>query len=188
MQSGLPKDHPNTLLCMNTLGSLYANTGKLDLAEPLFRQVLDVRRRTLDPQDLRLAAALWQLGRNRLGQKMYADAEPLLRECLAIHEKSRPDAWETFSTKLSLGAALGGLAKHAEAEPLLVSGYEGLKERWATIPEPQRNKRLTEAIHRLVDLYTAWKKPDEAAGWQKVLDQQQANAGPSGGQTQKAAP
>ncbi len=34
-----------------------------------------------------------------LEQKKWTEAEPLLRECLAIREKKEPDAWTTFNTK-----------------------------------------------------------------------------------------
>ena len=44
-----------------------------------------------------------------------------------------------------------------------------MKEREARIP-PQGKARLTEAIQRLIDLYTAWDKPDQAAEWRKKLD------------------
>ena len=39
----------------------------------------------------------------------------------------------------------------------------------AKIP-PQGKVRVTEAIQRLIDLYTAWDKPDQAAEWRKKLD------------------
>ena len=44
-----------------------------------------------------------------------------------------------------------------------------MKQREKTIP-PQRQVRLTEAIERLVQLYEAMDKPDEAAKWRKELD------------------
>lgn len=54
--------------------------------------------------------------------------------------------------------------KFADAEPLLLSGYEGMKQREAKIPEPAK-ARLVEALDRLVELYTAIQKPDEATKW-----------------------
>ena len=53
----------------------------------------------------------------------------MLREVLAIREKVRPDAWTTFNTKSMLGEALLGQKRYAEAEPLLLAGYRGMKER-----------------------------------------------------------
>jgi len=51
-----------------------------------------------------------------------------------------------------------------ETEPLLIEGYSGMKEREAKIP-PAAKTRLPEAIHRLIELYTAWDKPDQAVEW-----------------------
>jgi eukaryotic-like serine/threonine-protein kinase len=115
----------------------------------------------------------------------------LLRECLAIREQAAPDDWLTFNTKSMLGGALLGeaqqlqasdaaaaTAKLAEAEPLLVQGYEGMQQREASIP-PEGKARLPEAVQRLVDLYTALSKPDEAAKWQEKLTALESAAKPA---------
>src|SRR5205085_3919931 len=101
--------------------------------------------------------------------KKWAEAEPLLRECLAIRVQTQPDVWSTFNTQSMLGGALLGQKKYAEAEPLLLAGYEGMKQREKTIPPPGQI-RIPEAIERLVQLYEATDNPDEAAKWRKELD------------------
>ena len=68
-----------------------------------------------------------------------------------------------------LGAALLGQKKYADAEPLLLSGYQGMKKQEAKIP-PQGKVRLTEALERLVQLYEATNKKDDAAKWRKELE------------------
>jgi hypothetical protein len=65
-----------------------------------------------------------------------------------------------------LGGSLLGQKKFAAAEPLLLTGYEGMKQQAGTIP-PQGRIRLPEAVERLVQLYDAWGKKDEAAKWRK---------------------
>jgi hypothetical protein len=102
-------------------------------------------------------------------------AEPLLRECLAISEKKQPDLWTTFNTKSMLGGALPGQNKHADAEPLLLQGYEELKQREAKIP-PEGKVRQTEALERLVQLYDTWGKQNEAAKWRKELEERKRAA------------
>ena len=81
-----------------------------------------------------------------------------------------------------LGASLLGQKKYTEAEPLLLSGYEGLKQREDKItlenstpkfwrfPE-ERKPWLKEAAHRLVQLYEATGRPDQAAEWKKTLEE-----------------
>jgi eukaryotic-like serine/threonine-protein kinase len=112
-----------------------------------------------------------------LEQKKWTDAEPLLRECLAIREKTRPDAWSTFNTQSMLGGALLGQKQYAEAEPLLLEGYEGMKAREKTIP-PQGKVRLTEALDRLIELYTATNQPDEVQKWRAERGKYSAAAPP----------
>ena len=101
--------------------------------------------------------------------RQYQAAETYLRECLTIREKKLPDNWIVFNTKSMCGEALAGQKKFPEAEPLLVEGYQGMKDREAKIP-PAAKTRLPEAIQRLVDLYTTWDKPEEAAKWRAMLE------------------
>ncbi len=97
----------------------------------------------------------------------------LLRECLAIREKILPDDWSTFNTRSMIGACLLGESKYTEAEPLILSGYEGLKAREPKIPPPVARLRLAEAEGRVVRLYQLWGKPDKAAEWRKRLGQKE---------------
>jgi hypothetical protein len=90
----------------------------------------------------------------------------VFRECLAIREKTQPNTWTPFDTKSLLGAALLGQKKYADAEPLLLAGYEGMKQRADTIPAEVRTLRLTEGLERLVQLYEATAKPNEVKKWQ----------------------
>ena len=100
-----------------------------------------------------------------LQQKKWAEAEPLLRECLAIREKQEPEDWRTFNTKSQLGGTLLGQKKYADAEPLLRKGYEGMRRREKMIP-PRAAVRLTEALDRLIELSTATNQPEEVKKWQ----------------------
>jgi hypothetical protein len=61
------------------------------------------------------------------------------------------------------------LREYAQAEPLLVKGYEGMKAREKTIP-PQGKQRLAEALQRLVQLYEGLDIKAEAAKWRKKLE------------------
>jgi eukaryotic-like serine/threonine-protein kinase len=123
----------------------------------------------------RLVSAISNLGRFLLLQKKYSEAEPLLRECRKLAE-SYPDTWSRFRNQSNLGASLAGQGKYTEAESHLLSGYQGLKEMQSTDPPgfeeeiTERNEQITEAGQRIIDLYTAWGKPKEAAKWREALD------------------
>ncbi len=111
-----------------------------------------------------LAFALAQCGKAFHEAGQLVEAETVLRECLAIRVKEQPESWPTFNTYSMLGGVLLGQQKYADAEPLLLKGYHGMKAREAAIP-PIGRDRLPEAIDRLVDLYAATNRPAEAARW-----------------------
>jgi hypothetical protein len=73
-----------------------------------------------------------------------------------------------------LGEALLGQKKYADAEPLLLKGYEGLKQRQDRIPSPFTQVRPREALQRLVRLYEATSQPDKAGQWRKKLEESKA--------------
>jgi eukaryotic-like serine/threonine-protein kinase len=103
-----------------------------------------------------------------LAQGRWTGAEATARECLGLCEKHVPESWIRYHTMSRLGASLAGQQKYAEAEPLLIGGYEGLKTREANISAPWR-KDLTEAGSRVIALFEAWAKPEKAAHWRAKL-------------------
>ena len=92
---------------------------------------------------------------------------------MAIRQIIQPEKWTTFEAKSLLGQALLEQQKYAVAEPLLQSGYQGMKEREANIPSHEK-PILTRALERLVRLYEAWGKKDEAAKWRKKVTETKA--------------
>jgi serine/threonine protein kinase len=139
-------------------------------SEPLYRALLRQSERQFGNDDLRTALFKGKLGLNLLSQKKHAEAEPLLREYLALCEAKLPVRWELFRLRWLLGAALLGQKKYAEAEPLLKDGYRGLKQHQAQMPAAMRQRRLVEALERLVELYEATGNADEAARWRKEVE------------------
>ena len=103
-----------------------------------------------------------------LQNKAWSSAEQILRECLTIREKEEPDDWRTFNTKSMLGEALQGQKKYAEAEPLLLAGFNGMKSREEMISQPNRI-RLVEAVERLVQYYEATGQTQDAERWRREL-------------------
>ncbi len=87
------------------------------------------RRKIEKPNSVILASDLASLSLSLIKQSKWTEAEPLLRECLAIREKAIPDDWSLFSIMSQLGGALIGQGKYPEAEPLVLQGFEGLKAR-----------------------------------------------------------
>ncbi len=52
----------------------------------------------------------------------------------------------------------------------MLSGYDGMMQRQATIPVPDRAD-LAEAGERIVKMYQDWGKLDKAAEWRRILVQ-----------------
>lgn len=88
-----------------------------------------------------------------------------------MREKLIPDDWGTFQAQSLLGGALLGQNKFAEAEPPLLSGYNGLKQREDQIPANVRQLQVKEALERLVQLYQATGQTEKSAQWKQQLDE-----------------
>ncbi len=147
----------------------YIRAGKTQKAAALVPELSAIARKTLPGDSPQLAGQLATFGLLLLKVKSFTEALPLIRECLAIREKTEPTAWTTFNTKSLLGGALLGEQQYAEAEPLLLAGYEGMKKQVDKIPALGRMCPI-EALERLVQIYEATNKPDEAAKWRKELE------------------
>jgi eukaryotic-like serine/threonine-protein kinase len=164
----LGEDHPSTLLSMQRLGRLYRRERKYSQAESIVSEVLAVRRRKLGALHRDTLVSLAALGDVRLARHKYREAELSLREAVESREKITPDSWERYQADCLLGASLAGQKKYAAAEPLLLSGYQGLVRRAATIPAA--DKSVVElAEDWIVKLYRDWGKPEEAARWRARL-------------------
>jgi len=83
-------------------------------------------------------------------------------------EQKTPDDWATSNARSVLGAWLLEQKNFAEAEPLLLAGYEGMKAHEAKTPARYAN-RLAETGASIVELYDAWGKKDKADEWRKRL-------------------
>ncbi len=142
--------------------------GKLDDEITTVRNQVEQARKSHGPAHDLTAGALAQLGGLLVRHGKWSEAEPVLRECLAIREKKQPDVWTTFNARSMLGGSLLGQGKHAEAEPLILSGYEGLKARVGKDPAGSE-QRLAAASERVVELYESWGKKDKAAEWRARL-------------------
>ena len=160
----------------------YEQAQQFDKADEWRRKWLNFAKQQVGPESPAYAGELAMFGLSLLSRKQWAEAEATLRECLTIREKSQPDAWTTFNTMSMLGGALLGRAGSvgdasekakllAEAEPLLLKGYEGIQDRRASPgSDPQivaaQKPRLLETLDRLIELYTTLEKPDEVKKWQ----------------------
>ncbi|XZE46977.1 tetratricopeptide repeat protein [Pirellulaceae bacterium SH467] len=158
-------DHPNTHDSMMNLGATYSTLKQGEKAAAILKALVSHQRIRNPKDDSRFARLLAQVSNELLTCGQFADAEELLRECWEIRNRKEPDVWSTFNTMSQLGGALLGQKEYAEAESLLVKGYEGMKEREEKIP-PKGAVRLPASLDRLIEFYTATNKPEKTAKYQ----------------------
>jgi hypothetical protein len=173
----------------------YGRRNTPEKGEPLLRELLALYKQhpeaKPEAQDDALLSILGPLGLNLLEQHKWADAEKVLRECLAVCD--RLDKWIRqesrgrlrwsvgWTTRSMLGQSLVGQKKYAEAEPYLMEGYNVGKALFDALGDVDlRRVSIKETVERLVQLYEAWDKPDKAAKWRKELEAFKKSAPKSG--------
>lgn len=89
------------------------------------------------------------------------EAKPLLEESLQMHRQRFPERnGRSANIESILGSCLTALGMYDDAEPLVLSAYETL-DTCRSAPPTQ----TTTGLDRVVQLYEAWGKPDQAAQW-----------------------
>lgn len=138
--------------------------GEARRAEATARDALARYRQA--PTDRLAAGALIALGHALTAQQRRQEAHAVLREALdtidPATERRRP--WWKGEAQSTLGALLSADGRPAEGEPLMLGGYEALRDLPATPPP-----LLRAAIARLVTHYTRVARASDAAMWQSRL-------------------
>jgi len=157
-------DHGTTLFVRTNLGYFLARSGRFADAEAMLDETIEREVRVLGEGNALLLQTRTNLGESYQMQGRNAEAEELLRRCLAEREKTEPNGFRQASTRTMLGRVLAEQKKFAEAEPLLLAGYEGLEANADKISRARQYHR-SDARAWLAELYEDWGKPDEAAKW-----------------------
>ena len=161
-------DHPSTLWTVWKIAEMDRDRGRLVEAGASFRRCIEGYLKAQGPEGLEVATLRADLGLNELRRGEPAQAEPLFREALVVYDKSMPENWRRFEIRGQLGESLAAQRKFAEAEPLVVGGYEGLTARRKHVTVDAW-PRLPDAGRRIVRLYEAWGKSAEADRWRKKI-------------------
>ena len=156
--------HPLTLLSVSYLAWIYQKEGKYDLAESYATQSLAGQRGALGSEHPDTMASAAALALALISQRKFVESEPIARESCQFFRKDNPDGWQTFRTESLVGASLAGQKKYAEAEPLLVKGYQGMLARKNRTDVPEWY-HLNRAHDWVVQLYQAWGKQTQATEW-----------------------
>jgi serine/threonine protein kinase len=163
-EANLGPEHPDTLRTRNNLAVALRDAGRIAEAVPLEEATRKLARSRPGPDHPLTILFMNNLADIYLSAGRFPAAETTARECLRQREAKQQESWVRFHTMSQLGAALAGQKKYAEAESLLVAGYDGMKARESMIP-PLSRKELAAAAVRIVSLYDAWGKKEKAAEW-----------------------
>jgi tetratricopeptide (TPR) repeat protein len=136
------------------------------LAEEL---VAECRTRAND-DGLGLAKELGGIGSALVQGGRFTEAEPLLRESLAIRQRHKPNAWPTYHCQSLLGAALLGQGRNADAEPLLFAGTQGMERNLPNMNPLEQATLYRDSLARLCDFLESTGRGGEAANWRSKLE------------------
>ena len=146
-----------TNLCFQA--GLFYRKGDYVEAEKTIRKSIELYHQAGAKAHQHYATALTTLGSilNRTGR--LAEAEAKLRDALNIRTKFFPKGHhKTALTMEALGECLTTQKRYAEAEELLLTSHQDLKS-----SQGEQNPRTVHALQRVVALYEAWGKADQAA-------------------------
>jgi len=172
-QASLGPEKGTTLVLKDNLAAAYDHTRNYDEAIRLFRESDAGKLRVLPAYHPTRLEGLASLGLCLLHADKPEEAEAVLRECLGHRQTKQSGLWTTFDTQSLLGGALLAQKKYADAEPLLLAGYEGMKQREAQATAASKI-RLSEALERLVQLYDATGRKGQADEWRKKREAKHA--------------
>jgi serine/threonine protein kinase len=164
----LGPDHSETVGALWNLLDGFRVTNRPEDGIRVCREMLAYERGKATPdKHYVISLTTWVAG-YLLMQCKYAEAEPLWRKVVAFGDEQQPLSWVHYANRSKLGESLAGQKRYAEAEPLLLQGYEGLAAHAPSVPRPNASPyafELADALNRLVRLYDDWGKPEKAAEW-----------------------
>jgi tetratricopeptide (TPR) repeat protein len=158
-------NHPKTLTAMNNLAMFHRDTGDLKQSLASLEDILS-RRRDANPDSVDVAVTLACMGDCLLRQKRYTDAEKALREAVEIVDRIQQDRWVGFSAQIALGQTLMMQRKFAEAETMLLAGYEGMRSQ-EKVDLLEATRSMTYACNALINIYQATDRAEKAAEWRE---------------------
>jgi serine/threonine protein kinase len=147
---------------LDGIGAAFDVAGRLTEAEAMFREELTLQREVGGDGGLHVPLPLGCLSLVLLKQQRFAEAAGYAAEDVAIWERLRPAAVERFYAESLLGACLLGQKDYEQAEKHLLAGYAGIRQRAGSV-------RAT--IERLIQLYEATGRPEQAAEWKQKLQE-----------------
>jgi tetratricopeptide (TPR) repeat protein len=145
-----PHDHPTVAFVLNQIGFWLTMSGDYAEADRDIQEALAMRRRLLGERHPSVASSEICLATLQVAQHHYSEALATARDATDIYTTAlSANHWRTAAAMSAQGAALTGLGRYAEAEPLLVRSAAILSKDGGT-PRVFRtlNERYLDTLHR----------------------------------------
>jgi tetratricopeptide (TPR) repeat protein len=156
--------HGMTFYAMDRLAWLYYEMDQLTEAEALARETLAARRATLGDEHTHTFFSIDTLVTVLTDQGNYDEAIALAREALeGRRRRLGPDHAATFISVTKYTRVLQLAGRFQEAETELLSVHAALKA-----SHGESDPRVGAIAEQLVDCYTAWNRPHQAAAWRAI--------------------
>ena len=164
LRSTLGNAHKTTRNLMDDLADVYHDLGRFEESISRYRILLEADREAGAPPT-EITSSLAIIAAMLVAGERCAEAEPVIRECLEIRYRILdPDDWRLANLQNLLGACALAERRYDEAESLLVAAHEALRDH-PDAPEA----RVTEALERVVRLYTELGRTDDAERYRAML-------------------
>ncbi len=157
-----------TLNRRSSLAGLLYQQHKLAEAETIMRQVVDGLREVYGEGGSQTLSAMSNLGLLLVELDKLEEAEETLQTVIKLTDQSAPPGhWFRWTVRLSYGECLLKMERFEEAERLLLDCFAGLTDTLG-----REHHRTHEAAAKLVTLYEAWGRPEEAAKYAEATSTQ----------------
>jgi tetratricopeptide (TPR) repeat protein len=146
-----PHDHPQVAFVLNQIGFWLTMSGDYTEADRDIHEALEMRRRLLGDHHPSIASSQVVLATLQVAQHRYPEALETAHSATEIYTTALSAThWRTAAAMSAQGAALTGLGRYSEAQPLLTRSETILSNKEGGAPPVFRtlNERYLEMLHR----------------------------------------
>jgi len=158
--------HPDLLGSMNNLANLLRARDKLAEAGTLLLETIELSHEVFGEKHMNTLIATNNLGLVYQGQGQLDEAAAWFKQAYdGALETLSGEHMVTLFFEANYGRCLALMSRFEEAEQHLLDAYHGIERTLG--PE---HARARSSLKRIIQLYEAWGRPEEAAKWQAILD------------------
>lgn len=159
MRKSVGDRHPSAAQVLYELADTHCLKHDYVKAEEEARSALvAVMRRTSPEEGPSAIQVLSLLSKILIKAGQRASGQAYLRRALALYRTAQQKGQPDYDSASHLGECLTLLLRYTEAEPFLLEGYHHFKAHYG-----EQHPSTAEVQQRLVNLYQAWRKPEQAA-------------------------